>query len=116
MDVEYGKYYYTGWPKDVLTGLKISIALYLKNYRHVKIGITGDLKTRCRAHGNPNRSIKWQRMVVKYQTDSIENANIIEKFFIRNEPKLDNIYEGKSNMTKTGPYYVYILLSGKRRK
>ena len=115
MEIEYGKYYYTGWPKDVLTGLKISISLYLRFYRHVKIGITGDLKTRCRAHRN-NRHISWQRMVVKYQTNSISNANIIEKFFIKNEPRLDNIWAGKSNMTENGPYYVYILLSGKRKK
>ena len=116
MEVEYGKYYYTGWPKDVLTGLKISIALYLRSYRNVKIGITNWPERRFYEHIQRDSSIKWQRMVVKYQTTSVANANKIEKYFIDNETRLRNRWNGFSKMSESGPYYVYILLSGKRTK
>jgi len=116
MNVEYGKYYYTGWPKDVLTGLKISIALYLRTYRNVKIGITNWPERRFYEHVQRDCTIKWQRMVVKYKTTSVANANKIEKFFIENESRLKNRWNGFSKMSDDGPYYVYFLLSGKRNK
>ena len=115
MDPEY-KNVKKGWPKDVLPGLKISIAQFLKYYRYVKIGITCNPESRFKDHRKPHRKIKWQRMVVKYQTDSIDHANEIEKFFIDYEPRLKNLWPGYSNMTECGPYYVYLLLAGKRKK
>ncbi len=115
MEVEY-KNVKKGWPKDVISGLKISIAQFLKNYRYVKIGITNCPERRFTEHCNPNHSIKWQRMVVKYQTDSIDNANEVEKFFIDYEPRLKNRWPGYSNLSEFGPYFVYLILSGKRKK
>ena len=121
MEVDYGKYHYVGWPKDVLTSLSISIGLYLRYYRYVKIGITGNPERRFREHlnpnCNPNCNIKWQRMVVKYKTNSINHANYIEDYFInKKRSKLRNKWIGYSYMSEQGPYFVYILLSGKRKK
>ena len=116
MEVEYGKYYYTGWPKDVLASLKISNALYLRYYRNVKIGITNWPERRFYEHIKRDSSIKWQRMVVKYKTTSVDNANKIENYFIDNESCLKNRWNGFSRMSEIGPYYVYFLLAGKRKK
>lgn len=112
---EYSRSYYTGWPCNVVPLLNISISLYLRNYRNVKIGITNDPDRRFYQHCTRNPEMRWERMVVKYTTSSISNANAVEKYFINNRPELTNEWTGYSNMSENGPYYVYILL-GKRIK
>lgn len=113
--VEYSKSYYSGFPKDVIPLLKISVSLFLRNYRRVKIGITTNPDRRWYNHRtDPKES--WDRMVVKYVTTSEANANRIEKYFIEDEPKLHNTWTGWSHMSEAEQYYVYILLGGRRRK
>ena len=97
--------------KDLLASLTRSLAQYEHHYRHVKVGITGNLDTRQRVHGADG----WQRMVAAYQTSSVEVANSVEKYFIFTRPELKNKWTGFSHMTKTGPYYVYFVMKTKRR-
>lgn len=113
--VEYSRSYYSGFPSNVIPLLRISVSLFLRYYRRVKIGITGNPERRWRQHRNHNKGT-WDRMVVKYVTTSVHNANLIEKFFIEAEPALKNRWTGWSNMSEAEYYYVYILLGGRRRK
>lgn len=114
-EVEYSKNYYSGYPGDVIPLLKISISLFLRNYKRVKIGITNNPERRWDEHLRQDIE-SWDRMVVKYTTTSVNYANLIEKYFIEAEPSLHNRWTGWSNMTDSDHYYVYILLGGHRRK
>ena len=114
-ELEYSHSYYSGFPKDVIPLLRISISLFLRNYRRVKIGITNNPERRWNEHLRQDVE-SWDRMVVKYVTKSVNNANRIEKFFIEAEPALHNRWTGWSNMSDSDYYYVYILLGGRRKK
>ena len=113
-EVEYSRSYYSGYPTDVIPMLKISISLFLRNYKHVKIGITNNPERRWKEHLRQDWE-SWDRMVVKYRTQSVNNANRIEKHFIEYEPALYNRWTGWSNMSESEYYYVYILLGGRKR-
>lgn len=113
--VEYSKSYYSGFPVDIIPLLRISISLFLRNYRRVKIGITNTPERRWNEHLRQDAD-SWERMIVKYVTSSVNNANRIEKFFIDAEPSLHNRWTGWSNMSSSDYYYVYILLGGRKRK
>ena len=108
--IEYSQSYYSGWPKNVIPLLQISLGIFLHNYNNVKIGITNDPDRRFYEHQKRNPSMNWERMVLKYSTTSVCNANAVEQYFIKNRPELVNSWAGFSNMTEKGPYYVYILL------
>ena len=113
--IEYSRSYYSGTPKNVIPLLRISISLFLRNYKLVKIGITGDPERRWQEHLRQDVE-SWDRMVIKYRTTSVNFANLIEKFFIDAEPALHNRWTGWSHMSEAEYYYVYILLGGHKRK
>ena len=114
-ELEYSRSYYSGFPANVIPLLRISISLFLRNYRRVKIGITIDPERRWKEHLRQDAE-SWDRMVVKYRTKSVNNTNRIEKYFIETEPALYNTWPGWSNMSDSDYYYVYILLGSRRRK
>lgn len=114
-EVEYSKSYYSGFPANVIPLLRISISLFLRNYKRVKIGITNNPERRWKEHQRQDAE-SWDRMVIKYVTTSVNNANRVEKFFIDAEPALHNRWTGWSNMSNSDNYYVYILLGGRKRK
>ena len=109
---EYSQSYYSGWPKNVIPLLNISIGKFLHNYNNVKIGIANNPDRRFYEHQKRNASMNWERMVIKYKTTSVCNANAVEQYFINNRPDMVNKWAGFSNMSECGPYYVYILLGG----
>ena len=96
----------SGQPSNVTASIARSIAQYERYHSQVKVGITSDPKRRAKEHAQSG----WQRMVVKYKTSSRRNANLIEQHFIVTRPELKNKWAGNSQMTPSGPYYVYILL------
>lgn len=98
--------YLTGQPTVVTASIARSIAQYERYHSQVKVGITSDPKRRAKEHAQSG----WQRMVIKYKTSSRRNANLIEQHFIVTRPELKNKWAGNSQMTPSGPYYVYILL------
>lgn len=113
-EVEYSRSYYSGFPSNVIPLLKISISLFKRNYKRVKIGITNNPERRWKEHLRQDTE-SWDRMIVKYRTQSVNYANLIEKYFIKNDPELCNRWPGKSNMSESDYYYVYILLGSRRR-
>lgn len=98
--------YLSGQPATVAAGIARSIAAFERNYKHVKIGITGRPAQRAAEHASDG----WKRLVLKYRTSSARNANAIEKYFIDRRPELKNKWTGYSYMTETGPYYVYLIM------
>ena len=113
MKVEYQ--YYKGHPFNVIPSLIRSFGQYHRNYEYVKIGITADPERRFREHLDREQKYCWERMVVKYCTQSIMYANKIEDYFIENDERMRNIWTGMSHMTNNADYYyVYILLGNHR--
>ena len=116
-DIEYSRSYYSGFPKNVIPLLRISISLFLRNYNRVKIGITNDPERRWRDHLRQDAET-WDRMVIKYCTTSVNNANRIEKYFIDTEPALHNfgqagaIWLKQNTITST---FCSVVAKGKRR-
>lgn len=103
-------YYETGWPNNIVNRFCISLGLYRKNYKYVKIGITTNPERRFCEHKRSS-IYKWERMVVVYRTTSKLNANYMEKWFINNKnDKLVNIFVGDSQMCDSQFYYAYFLL------
>ena len=98
--------YISGQPTNVVANLCRSISAFERHYHAVKIGITGRPTQRAHEHQRDG----WVRMVVKYKTSSLRNANTVEKYFINGREELKNKWTGFSHMTPSGPYYVYILL------
>lgn len=104
--VEYN--YITGQPVNVLSQLKISVAVFLFNNSDVKVGITG---REPQVRFNEHLKIKdWDRMIVKYITKSERNVNALEDELIKNYPELINQWIGKSNLSKDGDNYLYVLV------
>lgn len=101
---------YTGWPKDICALLNIAVGQYKRRYHNVKVGITNNPRRRFSEHIRCNPEMHWERMVVKYKTLSVENANIVEKWFIKSRPELKNQWIGNSPMSGEGPFYTYFLL------
>lgn len=106
--VEYS--YYTGWPNEVIRYISITVGIFRLRYQRVKIGITNNPERRFCEH---QRRDGWERMIVKYETSSIKNANEIEKYFINRHDWLENSWVGWSNMGAGLKYYVYILLANR---
>ena len=113
MEVEY--LYYEGQPTNVTHSLKRSFGQYRRYYEYVKIGITSSPERRFREHLYREKKYCWERMVVKYCTKSVRNANMIEDFFIENDERMCNIWTGKSNMTPDADYYYAYILLGNHR-
>lgn len=106
----------TGWPKDICSQLNISVGQYQRYYNNVKVGITSNPYRRFRQHIDKNPEMHWERMVVKYETSSVENANVVEKWFIHNRPDLTNQWTGDSPMSGQGPFYTYFLLGDSKNQ
>lgn len=98
--------YISGQPTNVVANLCRSISAFERHYHAVKIGITGRPTQRAHEH----QCDGWVRMVVKYKTSSLRNANTVEKYFINGRQELKNKWTGFSPLSSHGPYYAYIIM------
>lgn len=104
------KDYWRGKPSEVNTSLKRSISQYTRHHKKIKIGITCRPNERMKEHDKMN--LGWEKMIIKYETSSINFINKIEKDHI------DYQWDFITNMAKggggpnggKGPYYLYVLL------
>lgn len=96
----------SGQPSNVTASLSRSLSQFERYYSQVKIGITSDPERRAKEHAQSG----WQRMVVKYKTTSLRNANTVEKYFINGREELENKWTGVSPLSTHGPYYAYIIM------
>lgn len=100
----------TGHINEVIESLNRTIGQYKRNYKQVKIGITGrDPQERFNEH---LLSKNWDRMVVIYETNSENYANKIEAWLIaKHDDELANKKPGGgSKLTVAGKNFVYVLL------
>ena len=67
----------SGQPSNVTASLSRSLSQFERYYSQVKIGITSNPERRANEHAQQG----WQRMVVKYKTSSLRNANTVEDLF-----------------------------------
>ncbi len=96
----------SGQPSNVTASLSRSLSQFERYYSQVKIGITSNPERRANEHAQQG----WQRMVVKYKTSSLRNANTVEKYFINGREELKNKWTGFSPLSGHGPYYTYIIM------
>ncbi len=107
MELDYD--YWTGTFNEVSTTLKRSIAQYIRNYKNVKIGITNNPKRRAQEHSAS--SVKWDKMIVKYHTTSVNYINEMEKILVDHHwSYIKNEVAGGGGPNGEGPYYLYLLL------
>ncbi len=78
MELEYD--YWTGSLNLALKVLTRSNGQYIRHYRKVKIGITNNPEDRAYKHSRS--SIKWDFMVVKYETSSTNFIRQLERILI----------------------------------
>ncbi|MBQ9473298.1 MAG: GIY-YIG nuclease family protein [Bacteroidales bacterium] len=96
----------TGQPALVAASISRSIGQFERYYHQIKIGITANPSRRSKEHACDG----WKRMLVKYKSSSVRNANVIEKYFIAHRKELTNEWNGYSKLPEPGPYYVYLLM------
>ncbi|MCG8573371.1 MAG: GIY-YIG nuclease family protein [Flavobacteriales bacterium] len=107
MDLEYD--YWTGSLNDVKASLKRSVAQYIRNHKKVKIGITNNPERRKNQHAGSDE--KWDKMIVKYQTFSINFIDQLEKLLIDEYwDYIQNEIGGGGGPKGDPPYYLYVLL------
>ncbi len=102
--------YCKGKPAEVNTSLKRSISQYTRHYSNIKIGITCRPKERLREHDKMN--LKWEKMIIKYETKSVNFINKIEKEHIDYQWEyVTNLRSGGGGPNgKIGPFFLYVLL------
>ena len=107
MELKYD--YWTGHFEDIKGSLIKSISQYSINHNGIKIGITNDPERRIKEHQNNN--LGWKKMIVKYQTNSVNYINIMEELLINYHWEyLSNIRGGGGESNAKPPYYLYILI------
>lgn len=107
MEIEYDLW--TGSLNIVKASLIRSVGQYTRRYKKVKIGITDNPERRTKNHEKSD--IKWVKMVVKYQTNSVNFINQMEKILIEHHYEfVENINAGGGGPNGSPPYYLYLLL------
>lgn len=101
---------FNGAPINIIETLNRATGQYKRNHRWVKVGITGrNPQIRFNEHLKVNN---WSRMVVIYETSSINFANTIEDWLV--EYHWDDLINqkpgGKSRLSRKGNNYAYVLL------
>lgn len=106
MDLEYD--YWRGPINQVVESLIRSVGQYTRHY-DVKIGITNDPERRAREHSRSG--IRWRRMVVKYETSSVNYINRMERIIIDYHwDYIKNKVGGGGGPNGNPPFYLYVLL------
>ena len=107
MDIKYD--YITGSINEVAESLIRSVGQYISYYSKVKVGITNNPERRKRDHERSRT--KWNKMVVKYKTSSVNYINRMEKIIIESHwDFIENKVGGGGGPDGEGPYYLYVLL------
>jgi hypothetical protein len=105
--------YETGRPNEVFAILNHKIGQYKRNYKFVKIGITGQIpEERFEQH---LKDYKWTKMVLIYKSSSINYCNQIEEWLVdyHYDDLVNQRKGGGSQLRLDGPNYVYVLVMGK---
>jgi len=101
--------YWKGHLVNVETQLKQSVNAYIQHYSEIKIGITCNPDRRKSEHHRSKKG--WEKMVIKYETQSVKYINAIEKTLIDYHwDYVTNEVGGGGGPNGTPPYYLYVLL------
>ncbi|GAB5565176.1 MAG: hypothetical protein Wins2KO_22390 [Winogradskyella sp.] len=107
MEIEYN--FWTGSINEVKVSLIRSVGQFTRHYRNVKIGITNNPERRVSEYKRDSR--RWNKMIVKYKTSSINFINQLEKILIEYHWNyIKNEIAGGGGPNGKPPYYLYILL------
>lgn len=101
--------YVTGRPDEVVSDVLRSLSAYTRADRvdYFKIGLTSNPERRFQEE----YSKRYDKMVVLYQTSSINNVSQLEIELIQHNKELaDNIISGGGGNYGDPPYYLYVVI------
>lgn len=98
--------YWTGQFEEIIGSFIKSISHYSINHNGIQIGITNNPERRRQEHIASKKG--WKKMVVKYETTSINYINVMEE--ILTNYHWEYVNNEKRSATITEPYYLYILI------
>lgn len=104
MELKYD--YWTGQFEDIKGSLIRNISQYSINNNAIKIGITSNPERKIKEHLDSN--LGWKKMVIKYQTSSVNYINVMEEILINYHWEYTNNERNMFNQSKF--YYLYILI------
>lgn len=100
--------HWSGHLNMVITPLNRSLGQYIRNYTEIKIGITNNPETRFNQH---IKLKKWDRMIVKYETSSLNYVRTLEQLLVENYfDYISNEVGGGGGNFGNPPYYLYVLI------
>ena len=102
--------YVTGHPNEVFATLNQKIGQYKRNYKLLKIGITGQApEERFTQHLKDHN---WLKMVLIYRSSSIKYCNQIEEWLVdyHYDDLVNQRKGGGSQLRFDGPNIVYVLV------
>jgi hypothetical protein len=100
----------TGYPNQVIETLNRKIGQYKRNYKMLKVGITGQNPyDRFYQH---RKEIYWNQMIIIYESSSQSHCNALEALLIEcHYNDLTNVRAGGgSKLSLPGKNYVYLIL------
>ena len=101
--------YWTGPMNTVVSSLNRSIGQYTSKNKRVKIGITNSPKRRMNEH--VRGGIKWDYMIIKYETSSISFASKLESVLIDYHwDYIENEIGGGGGDYGKEKQYLYVLI------
>ena len=101
--------HWQGQFEDILGTFIRSISQYSINHNGIKIGITNNPERRINELKASNDG--WEKMIVKYETTSINYINVMEELLSNYHWEYNSNIRGNVGEThKTPPYYLYIVI------
>lgn len=100
---------WTGWPTKLRSSFRRRVSRYVRNCNSYKIGITNNPENR---FSQPDYSDNYNRMIVMYQTSSLDSARDLEWRLIDDyQGYSDNINAGGGGPAGDPPYFLYVVIN-----
>ena len=101
---------WTGWPSNLKSSFRRRVSAYVRNvdFYDFKIGITNNPKRRFREYRNSDDV--YDRMIVIYETSSLDSVRHFEALMIDDYEYSANFASGGGGSYGDPPYFMYVVI------